>query len=172
MLEADYNFIENAFSGIKPVTNKEFDDTINKLTPKPQDNSFWGKVRTFLFGRQYGVESKPKGQDKEIDIGGETQAIKDIQNGIYYIKLIASIYSNTGEIIPAGNYKIKQENGMLVFYQGTKQYGMLNLAPYLDNAKNKYDIAYSRVDIVSEDTIRIIYATLDDTKSAVAKVAQ
>ena len=32
MLDVDYNFIDTAFDGIKPITNKEFEETINKLT--------------------------------------------------------------------------------------------------------------------------------------------
>ena len=76
MLDVDYNFIDTAFDGIQPITNKQFDDTINKLTPQPVDNSFGGKLKTFLFGRKYGVEPQPRGQDKEIDIGGEKEAIQ------------------------------------------------------------------------------------------------
>ena len=53
MLDVDYNFIDTAFDGIQPVTNKQFDDTINKMTPQPVDNSFGGKLKTFLFGRKY-----------------------------------------------------------------------------------------------------------------------
>ena len=53
MLDVDYNFIDTAFDGIKPVTDKEFNDTINKLTPQPVENTFGGKLKAFLFGRKY-----------------------------------------------------------------------------------------------------------------------
>ena len=52
MLDVDYNFIDTAFDGIQPITDKQFNDTINKLTPQPVDNSFGGKLKTFLFGRK------------------------------------------------------------------------------------------------------------------------
>ena len=176
MLDVDYNFIDTAFDGIKPVTNKEFNDTINKLTPQPVDNSFKGKVKAFLFGRKYGVESQPqaKGQNKEIDIGGEQKAIQELKNGIYYIKLIASIVGENNQIIPLGNYKIQEKiinnQTMLVFYQGHQEYGMLKLKKFNDTLKKENDITYSRVDIVSDDIIRIVYSTLSDTKCALARV--
>ena len=48
MLDVDYNFIDSAFDGIKPVTDKEFDDTINRLTPQPVENTFMGKLKAFF----------------------------------------------------------------------------------------------------------------------------
>ena len=174
MLDVDYNFIDTAFDGIKPVTNKEFDDTINRLTPQPVDNTFGGKLKAFLFGRKYGVEPAPKGQDKEIDIGGEQKAIQDLKNGIYYIKLLVSVVGDNGNIIPLGNYKIQEKDidgiNKLVFYQGSKEYGTLKLRKYQDNLKKENDLTYSRVDIVNDEIIRIVYATISDTKCAYAKV--
>ena len=175
MLDVDYNFIDTAFDGIQPITDKQFNDTINKLTPQPVDNSFGGKLKTFLFGRKYGVESAPKGQEKEIDIGGEQKAIQDLKNGVHYIKLIASIIAEDNKIIPLGNYKIQEKminnQNMLVFYQGHNEYGMLKLKTFEDTLKKENDLIYSRVDIVSDDLIRIVYSTLSDTKCAIAKVA-
>jgi len=175
MLDVDYNFIDTAFDGIQPITDKQFNDTINKLTPQPVDNSFGGKLKTFLFGRKYGVEPAPKGQEKEIDIGGEQKAIQDLKNGVHYIKLIASIIAEDNKIIPLGNYKIQEKiinnQNMLVFYQGHNEYGMLKLKTFEDTLKKENDLIYSRVDIVSDDLIRIVYSTLSDTKCAIAKVA-
>ena len=174
MLDVDYNFIDTAFDGIKPVTNKEFDDTINRLTPQPVENTFMGRLKAFLFGRKYGVESAPKGQDKEIDYGGEMKAIQDLKNGVYYIKLLVSVVGSDGNIIPLGNYKIQEKTinneNMLVFYQGAKEYGTLKLNKFEDNLKKENDLTYSRVDIISEDVVRIVYATISDTKCAYAKV--
>ena len=174
MLDVDYNFIDTAFDGIKPVTNKEFDDTINRLTPQPIEDGFMGKVKAFLFGRKYGVEPQAKGQDKEIDYGGELKAIQDIKNGVYYIKLIASVVGNDGNIIPLGNYKIQEKmvnnEPMLLFSQGNKEYGMLKLKKFEDTLKKEHDLTYSRVDIISDDIIRIVYSTISDTKCAYAKV--
>lgn len=174
LLDSDYAFIDRAFEGIKPVTNKEFNDTINKLTPKPVENSFKGRLKAFLFGREYGVETPPVGQNKEIDTGADQKAIADLTSGIYYIRLVAPILSDTGSIIPLGNYKIKQEmvnnQPYLAFYQGRNEYGKLRLKKFDDTLKNKNDIAYSRVDIVSDDIIRIVYSTIDDTTCAIAKV--
>ncbi len=175
MLDVDYNFIDTAFDGIKPVTDKEFNDTINKLTPQPVENTFGGRLKAFLFGRKLGVETPNiKEPDEEIDFGGEKKAIEEIRNGIYFIKLIAPIVAQDGKIIPAGNYKIFEKNiynqPMLVFYQGRDEYGMLQLKKFEDNLKGENDLTYSRVDIVSDDLIRIVYATIEDTKCAVAKV--
>lgn len=174
LLESDYSFIDNAFNGIKPVTNKQFDDTINKLTPKPIEDSFKGKLKAFLFGRQYGVEPQPTAQDKEIETASDQQAIKDLTNGIHYIRLVVPIVASNGSIIPLGNYKIKEEidnnTAYLNFYQGHTHYGRLKLTHYEDNLKNDNDIAYSRVDIVSDEIIRIVYSTIEDTKCAIGKV--
>ena len=173
-LDADYAFIDSAFDGMRTVTNKEFNDTINKMTPKPVDNTFWGKTKTFLFGRQYGVEPQHKEDLSDVDLGGEQKAIQDLKKGVYYIRLTASIVGKGGNVIPLGNYKIQQkiidDTPMLVFYQGQKEYGMLKLSHFNDTLKGEHDIAYSRVDIVSDDVIRIVYATFDDTKCSYARV--
>jgi len=176
MLDVDYNFIDTAFDGIKPVTDKEFNDTINKLTPQAPPTTFGGKLKTFLFGRKYGVDNPSPiiNKEQDIDLGGEKKAIEDLKNGIYYIKLLVSIVSFDGKIIPLGNYKIKEKKidnqDMLVFYQGHDEYGMLKLRKFSDNLKNENDITYSRVDILSDDIVRIVYSTIEDTKCAFAKV--
>ncbi len=174
-LDVDYNFIDNAFNGIKPVTDKEFNDTINRLTPQPVENTFKGKLKAFLFGRKYGTEQTiPKTVEDKPDIGGERQAIQEIKNGIYFIRISAPIISLEGNIIPLGDYKIKEkkqdENDTLVFYQGAKEYGSLKLSTFDDNLKNENDIAYSRVDIINDSVIRIVYSTIKETKCAYAKV--
>lgn len=174
MLDVDYDFIDTAFDGIKPVTDKEFNDTINKLTPQPVENTFGGKLKAFLFGRKYGVEPQAKGQDKEFDIGGEQKAIQDLKNGVYYIKLLVSVVGEDNKIIPLGNYKIQEKmlnnRPMLVFYQGHQEIGMLKLKLFEDNLKKENDLVYSRVDIVSDELVRIVYSTLSDTKCALARV--
>lgn len=173
-LDVDYNFINSAFDGIKPVTNEEFEKTINKLTPKPVENTFGGKLKTFLFGRQYGVDPAPKQEEKEIDYGGEAKAISDIKNGIYYIKLIVSLKNSKGEIIPLGNYKIQEKTiegqDYLVFYQGQKEYGSLKLRSYDDTKAQGKQITYSRVDIVNDDIVRIVYSTIKETKCAYGRI--
>lgn len=173
-LDVDYNFIDTAFEGIKPVTNKEFDDTINRLTPQPIPDTFGAKLKAFLFGRKMGVEQKPKIQETQIDIGGEKKAIEDMKNGTYYIKLVVSVVGQDGNVIPLGNYKIQErtddEINYLVFYQGAKEYGKLKLQKYEDTKKGENDIAYSRVDIVNDSFVRIVYSTLKDTKCALTRI--
>ena len=174
-LDVDYNFIDSAFDGIKPVSDKQFNDTINKLTPQPAPTTFGGKLKTFLFGRKYGVETpQNSSNDETMDIGGERQAIKELTNGIYYIKLLVSIVSSDGTIIPLGNYKIQQEikdnQKILVFYQGRDRYGSLMLNKFNDTQKQEHAITYSRVDIISDDIVRIVYATIEDTQCATAKI--
>ena len=174
MLDVDYNFIDTAFDGIKPVTNKEFNDTINRLMPQPVENTFGGKLKAFLFGRKYGVESPAEVQKQDFDTGGELKAIQDIKNGVYYIRLSAPVMGLEGKIIPLGDYKIKEksinDSNMLVFYQGAKEYGMLKLNKFEDNLKKENDIAYARVDIINENLIRVVYSTISETKCAYAKV--
>lgn len=176
-LDADYNFINSAFDGIKPVTDKEFNDTINKLTPQPVENTFGAKLKTFLFGRKYGVEPQIQQEVEDFDIGGDEKAIQDLKNGIYYIRLLVSIVGQDGKIIPLGNYKIKEEKidneDMLVFYQGREKYGTLKLRLYNDDdKKEKHALTYSRVDIVSDEVVRIVYATFDKTQCALARIAK
>ncbi len=171
----DFNFIDTAFDGIQPVTNKQFNDTINKLTPQPVEDTFGGKLKAFLFGRKYGVETPPvKQQDLKTDIGGEKKAIEDMKNGVYYIKLLVSVVGYDGNIIPLGNYKIKEENinneSLLVFYQGSQEYGKLKLRKFEDTKQKENEIAYSRVDIVSDDVVRVVYSTIKETKCATAKI--
>ncbi len=167
------NFLESAFDGIKPITNEQFEKTINQLTPQPVPDTFGGKLKTFLFGRKYGVEPAPKGQDKEIDYGGEAKSISDMKNGIYYIKLVVSIIGVDNKIIPLGHYKIQEKTidntDYLVFYQANTEYGMLKLRKFQDNSSNN-SMTYSRVDIVNDDIVRIVYSTIKDTKCAYARI--
>ena len=44
MFDVDYEFIDRAFEGIQPVTDEQFNKTIDKLTPQPVDNTFTGKL--------------------------------------------------------------------------------------------------------------------------------
>jgi len=172
--DIDYNFLETAFDGITPVTNEQFEKTVNQLTPQPQDNSFKGKLKTFLFGRKYGVEPAPKVDQSEIDLGGEAKAISDMKNGIYYIKLVVSLKNSQGNIIPLGNYKIQEKNidnqDYLVFYQGQKDYGRLKLRSYDDSGKQGNQVTYTRVDIVNDDIVRIVYSTIKETKCAYGRI--
>ena len=77
-------------------------------------------------------------------------------------------------IIPLGDYKIQEKTfdneKLLVFYQGSKEYGKLKLKAFDDDLKGKNDISYSRVDIINDNLIRIVYSTLAETKCAYAKV--
>lgn len=174
MLDADYQFIDTAFDGIKPVTNKQFNDTINALTPQPVENTFGAKLKAFLFGRKYGVETPPQIENKDLDNGGELKAIQDIKNGIHYIRLSTAVVGLEGKIIPLGDYKIQEKHinneNVLVFYQGREEYGMLKLKQFEDNLKKENDITYARVDVINDNLIRIVYSTLSDTKCAYAKV--
>lgn len=178
MLDVDYNFIDTAFDGIKPVTNQQFDDTIKKMTPQPVENTFLGHLKAFLFGRKYGVDNKANAnvqqKQEKSDIWSEKEAIDRIKNGVFYIKLVVSVVGKNGEIIPLGNYKIQEKiinnEPNLVFSQGQNIYGMLKLKDWEDNKKNENDITYSRVDIISDDTVRIVYSTISKTQCALAKV--
>jgi len=175
MLDVDYNFIDTAFDGIKPVSDKQFNDVINKMTPQPVEDTFGGKLKAFLFGRKYGpAPTNTQNQDVDVDFGGEKKAIEDLNNGVHYITLYVSIVAQDDSIIPVGNYKIQEKiinnEPMLVFYQGHKEYGMLKLKTYEDNLKKEYDLNYSRIDVIDETVIRIVYSTISDTKCAYAKV--
>ncbi len=174
MLDADYNFIEHAFEGSKAVSERDFQKAINSKTLEDPPTTLGGKIRTFLFGRRYKTDAPIPVQTETPEPVSDAQLIKDIKNGIYYIKLIAPVIGMNNKVIPAGNYKIKEEKineqSVLAFYQGREEYGTLKLYRYDDTLKKEQDLTYSRVDIVSDDTIRIIYSTIEDTKCAVAKV--
>ena len=173
-LDVDYNFIDTAFDGIKPITDKEFNDTVNRLTPQPIEDTFGAKMKAFLFGRKYGSDNTINVPNKDIDTGGELKAIQEIKNGIHYIRLSAPVVGLENSIIPLGDYKIQEKafdnEKLLVFYQGSKEYGKLKLKPFEDNLKGENDISYSRVDIINDNLIRIVYSTLSETKCAYAKV--
>jgi len=174
MLDADYSFIDHAFENTKPVTPQQFEKAINSKTFEPVPDTFGGKLKAFLFGRKQVQNPISQTQEEKSDPVSEAQLIKEMKNGIYYIKLVAPVISYDNKVIPAGNYKIKEEKvneqSMLNFYQGYDNYGMLKLYKYNDNLKNSNDITYSRVDIVSDSIIRIVYSTIEDTKCAFARV--
>ena len=170
MLDVDYNFIEHAFENTKPVTDQDFQKAINAKTPQPVPDTFGGKLKAFLFGRKYGVDNPLPAKEEKPDPVSEAQIIQEMKSGIYFIKLVVPIVALENKIIPAGNYKIKENDSLLVFYQGHDEYGKLRLVKYNDTLKKEHDLTYSRVDIVSDDIIRIVYSTIEDTKCAVARV--
>ena len=174
LFRSDYNFIEHAFENTKPVSEQDFQKAINAKTPQPVPNTFGGKLKAFLFGRKYGVDNPTPSKAEKQDPISDAQMIQEMKNGIYFIKLLTPIISMDNTVIPAGNYKIKEEKldgqSLLIFYQGYESYGRLKLYKYNDTLKKEHDLTYSRVDIDSDDTVRIIYATIEDTKCAVAKV--
>ena len=174
MLDADYHFIEHAFENTKPVSEGDFQKAVNSKTLEPVPDTFGGKLKAFLFGRKHVQSTPAASQQEKTDPVSDAQMIQEMKNGIYFIKLLAPIISSDNKVISAGNYKIKEEEinneQMLVFYQGHQQYGTLKLYSYQDNQKKDNQLTYSRVDIVSDDVIRIVYATISDTKCAVAKV--
>ncbi len=176
MLDVDYNFIDSAFDNVKPVTNQQFDKAIEQLTPAPMPETFWGRFKAYLFGRKSVADTKKNTtlQNKEVEKIDEKAIINELQNGIFYIKLVVSVIGQDGKIIPLGNYKIQQQvidnQKMLAFFQGSKMYGMLKLNQFEDNLKNENDISYSRVDIISDNIVRIVYSTISETQCAFAKV--
>jgi len=97
-----------------------------------------------------------------------------MKNGIYYIKLVVSLKNSQGNIIPLGNYKIQEKNidnqDYLVFYQGQKDYGRLKLRSYDDSGKQGNQVTYTRVDIVNDDIVRIVYSTIKETKCAYGRI--
>jgi len=174
-IDVDYNFIDTAFDGIQPVSDKKFNETIEKLTPQPIEDSFGGKVKAFLFGRQYGPSQNKINTNKEVqkESYGEKEAIENIKDGISYLKLIVSIIDSEGKIIPAGNYKVQEKKindfDMLIFYQGYNEYGKLKLRKFKDTKQNEKDLVYSRIDILDNDIIRVVHSTIYGTKCALVK---
>ena len=171
LLDIDYNFVNHAFDNIKPVSDKQFSETIDKLKPAPVPETFGGKVKSFLFGRKSVADVK-KEEPKILQTQSDSEAIKEITRGVFYITLSISIVGEDNKIIPLGNYKIKQEDNKLAFYQGYEKYGTLKLEKFEDNNKGKFDIAYSRVDVVSDEIVRIVYSTIDDTQCAIARIVK
>lgn len=172
--DVDYNFIDTAFDGLQPVSDKKFDETINKLTPQPIEDTFGAKLKAFFLGRQYGQENKIN-TNKEVqkESYGEKEAIDNIKDGISYLKLVVSIIDSNGKIIPAGNYKVQEkkidETDTLIFYQGYSEYGRLKLRKFEDKIADDKALVYSRIDILDNDIIRVVHSTIYGTKCALTR---
>ena len=165
-------FSEENESGIMSIEGEDFTYRFNMATGS-FTNVIFNDIE-MLHSTPFFSVCKATTDNKPLLLHHQPCSCKILSKGSKYITLLASVVGNDGNIIPLGNYKIQEKlinnTPMLVFYQGHKEYGMLKLRKFEDTLKKENDLTYSRVDILDEYTLRIVYSTISDTQCAIAKV--
>lgn len=162
MTDFDYDFIDNAFSNPKPVTNKQFEEVMQRYEKEP--NGLMHKLVRFLNKNNPEFDKNLKKQYENTN--NQPTRIKDAPVSKPAVTIGADFYDSTGKLLEAGHYQIdyKENDGKytILLLQGTTRAAEIKAIPYEDDWETPA-VVYSRTVMVQDDLIRIIYADIDLT---------
>lgn len=140
------NSVENAFAGQKPVTDEEFQKTLDKLKAKKK-----GKKNKPFKGQSFNEENNNSYLDETAD--------KNVLLGVPLC-----LTNGDGTEIPTGHYKIvgKKEgkNVYLDFYQSS---ALIAHVPAIEtqNDFNQTDINFVKLLPYNAQRVKVIYGSID-----------
>lgn len=138
--------VENAFSGQKPITDEEFQKTLNKLKAKQNK----GKNKTF--------KGKSFNQDNDNEHIDETAAKTTI------LSVPLRLVNGDGTEIPVGHYKIvgvKEKNDVyLDFYQSSIRVARVPAIETNNDFKEK-EINFVKLMPYNAQRVEVIYGSID-----------
>lgn len=173
--DTDIEFLDNPFKDQKIITDKEFDDTINKIKGRKKEPS---KFTKWLFGVKDDIKAPPRNID-ESEMTKQTSEIEMLRDTIKANNLIlisATIQDDFGHIINVGHYKAEYKKGSdnntyITLSQAGKMKGCFRAIKTVDNA-SKLGVIYARTNFNSASgTIEIYISDFDNTYFAKAKIA-
>ena len=164
--DLDMRFIDNPFAGQKMITDKQYNDTLQKYqqnTQKKKTGGFWNWVfkHTLPKERQKddSIENNSNFMSDEIKMQKELLSQKPV------VTLSCKIKDDFGNIVDEGYYQVYFENSAIKIKQGHDLKGSFKAHPIKDNwIENK--IIYARIVIENESFARIIYSDLKGTWEA------
>lgn len=170
MLDYDMKFIDDPFANQKPVTQKQFNEVVNKMQAPNK-----GLIQKF---KEYLGRNKPENDPalkkfQSEGIGELGAKAKDFDNMKPNLILSGAIVDSYGRTIPEGHYQImlsNQNNTKLInFMQGNKLYGSIKA----QNATDSWDknvIIYARILYPNSNVARVIFSNLDVCVEGYAKI--
>lgn len=172
MLDYDMDFIDNPFKNQKPITQQQFDQTVNQMTTPRK--GLIQKFRDWL--ERNNPENDPALKNYKSDISGELgMSAKEISNSKPNLVLAGAIMDSYGRTIPSGHYQVtfsKKDNIKLInLMQGSALYGSIKAHDTKDNWHENM-IIYARIVYPTSNVAKIIYSNLDECVEGFARITE
>ncbi len=172
--DTDMEFLENPFKNQKIITDKEFDDTINKIQKKRKEPS---KFTKWLFGVKDDIKTTPKNIDENEmkKQASEIEMLRDTIRANNLVLISATIQDDFGHIINSGHYKAEYRKGTdnkvyITLSQAGNTKGCFHAIKTVDNS-TKSGVLYARTHFnQTSNTIEIYVADFDNTYFSKAKI--
>lgn len=178
----DLQFLDNPFAGQSFVSDKQFDEAVNKMTPKSKGGSkkepkaftrwFWGVKGGDNSDNKGGEAPQYEYSNMPSELGTKNILAKPV------LTLGAKIMDADGKILESGHYQtdLKKIDGQnyIVFMQGSQTVGRFKSLPATDNWEKNL-IVYSRlVEVKSSGTsvYKIIFSNLEGTHQGYAQIVE
>ncbi len=171
--DTDIEFLDNPFKDQKIITDKEFNDTIQKMQGKKKEPS---KFTKWLFGVKDDKKAPPRNID-ENEAKKQSSEIEMLQDTIKSNNLIlisTPIQDDFGHIVSSGHYKAEYRKGndnrvYITLSQAGKTKGCFH-AIKTEDKSTKNAIIYARTNFNSvSGAIEIYVSDFDNTYYTKAK---
>ncbi|MBQ3101469.1 hypothetical protein IJC60_00525 [bacterium] len=172
--DTDMEFLDNPFKDQKIITDKEFNDTIEKMKGKKKEPS---KFTKWLFGVKDDKKAPPKNIDENEarKQASEIEMLQDTMKANNLILISTAIQDDFGHVINSGHYKAKYRKGnddkvYITLSQAGKTKGCFH-AIKTEDKSTKNAIIYARTNFNSASgAIEIYVSDFDNTYYTKAKV--
>ena len=162
------------FKDQKIITDKEFNETIEKIQGKKKEPS---KFTKWLFGVKDDIKAPPKNiEDSEImKQTSEIEMLRDTIKANNLITISATIQDDFGHIINSGHYKAEYKKGLddrvyITLSQAGKTKGCFHAIKTTDKAA-KTGVLYARTSFnQASNAIEIYVSDFDNTYLSKAKI--
>ncbi len=172
--DTDIEFLENPFKDQKMITDKEFNETIEKMQGQKRESS---KFTKWLFGVKDDKKAPPKNIDENEASKqmSEIQMFQDTLKSNNLVLISTAIQDDFGHILSSGHYKAdyrkgRDEKTYILLSQAGKTKGCFRATKTEDS--NKFNaIIYARTNInQASNTIEIYVSDFDNTYFSKAKI--
>ena len=172
--DTDMEFLDNPFKDQKIITDKEFNDTIQKMQGKKKEPS---KFTKWLFGVKDDLKAPPKNLDDSelMKQSSEIEMLRDTMKANNLVMISATIQDDFGHIINSGHYKAEYKKGQddrvyITLSQAGKTKGCFYAVKTIDKS-TKTGVLYARTSFNQAlNAIEIYVSDFDNTYLSKAKV--
>lgn len=173
--DTDIEFLENPFKDQKMITDKEFNETIEKMKGQKREPT---KFTKWLFGVKDDKKAPPKNIDENeaSKQTSEIQMFQDTMKANNLVLISTAIQDDFGHILTSGHYKADHRRGhdgkfYIILSQAGKTKGCFRATQTEDESKMNA-IIYARTNINSAaNAIEIYVSDFDNTYFSKAKIA-
>lgn len=152
-------FIDNAFTGQKPVTDEQFEKTIKEIKSRPKKKWFWQKTPPEV------KPLSPAPQYSQYQQFNELQSVSDKINHSPTIMISTQVYDDSRNIIEPGYYKMSKREELdgtyaLILSQGTTTVAKVK-ATHTNEDFKQSEINFGNAVPIENKYIRLIYGNID-----------